>query len=373
MDSVAKKILSVGGLKIFATGIVGAFALTVCGSELAPPPERAVNEQPTFVAVDVTAPPESPTATPWPFSNHDGVRSIPEGLDPELFAQAESTEVVNLWRDLLTGSVMHATSEHLYFRGRGRFDAELHMCPAGIGYMDGDPSGDAEWSLSPSVGDWFEVSLTHEIPGRVEAVTFVLSIRDGAPVRPGSPEPIEFVESDFCSTADPGVERPSFTVEQRRLDERIDVGNSELVDIPWVDGEREFPIELENSAAADISPKASVDHWNSFLIGGAVDAVAYDYGTFVLTEAFSGSLHMCGGRVAILEGEPSGVGEWAVQSTGTSGLDAKILFTLPGDRVFRTLVLSVDDSGPVLMGRNNDTGLIAPSPIKLRESRECGG
>lgn len=371
MDSVPEKLVSFGMSRMLTVGVVGVLALVACGSELEPLPERSVTEQPTFVALEVTAPPESPTATPWPFSSGDGLRNIPEGLDPELFTPADSTEVVNLWRDFLTGSTMHATSDHLYFRGRGRFDAELHLCPAGVGYMDGDPSGDANWSLSPSVGDWYEVSLTHEIPGRVEAITFVLSIRDGVPVRSGSPEPIEIRESVFCSTADPGIERPSFTVDKRRLDERIEVGDLELVDIPWVDGEREFPIDLELASAADISPVTRIDHWNSFLIGGAVDAVAYDYGTFVLTEAFSGSLHMCGGRVAILDGEPSGIGEWAVQSTGSNGLDAKILFTLPGDRVFRTLVLSVDESGPVLMGRDNDTGLIAASPLELRESQEC--
>ena len=117
---------------------------------------------------------------------------------------------------------------------------------------------------------------------------------------------------------------------------------------------------------------AKREYWNAYLSGGVVDAVAFDFGTFVLTEAFSGSLHLCDQRVAVLEGEPSGIGQWAVQSTGSKPYDAKIIFTLPGDRTFRTLVLGVDGDVPVRMGRNADTGLISATPLDVGESSECG-
>jgi len=353
--------------------VLGVFVLASCSSDLAPLSERRDIPQPTFVAVEVTPAPESPTATPWPFVGSGVVRGIPDGLDPELFSPAESDEVVDLWTDLLTGSTLHTTSNRLYFRGRGRFDGELHMCPGGTGHLDGDPSGDVKWSLSPSVGAWYEVALTHEIPGRLESVTFVLSIQNGLPVLSGRPEVLEFTTSTLCANSDPGIERPSFTVENRRLNERKNLDEVRIAEIPWIGGEREFPSELSPEGLGSSGPALSVDYWNAYLTGGVVDAVAYDYGTFVLTEAFSGSLHMCGGRVAVLEGSPSGVGEWAVQAVGSNSTSAKILFTLPGDRTFRTLALSVTGDGPVLMGRDDDTGLIAASPLGLRESDECDG
>ena len=348
-----------------------AFALIGCGRDLVPLEGRADIPQPTFVAVEVTSAPESPTATPWPFLGDDELRAIPDGLDLELFAPASYEEVVNLWTSFLSGTVMQACSNRLYFRGRGRFEGELHMCPGGTGYFEGEPDGTAGWSVSTSVGSWYEVALTHEVPDRTEAVSFVLGIEDGLPVRAGSTDRMEFTRSDYCSNADPGVELPSFTADERRFGERRSVVSAAIADIPWVDGARELPAELRAGSVLDLAPDESVDYWNAFLAGGVVNAVAYDYGTFVLTEAFVGSLHMCDGRVAVLEGSPSGIGEWAVQSTGSSGFDAKILFTLPGDRTFSTLVLGVTVDDPVLMGRDEDTGLIAPSPLVLRESDEC--
>ncbi len=352
--------------------LLGVFILAACTPELAPLPDRQEIPQPTFVAVEVTPAPESPTATPWPFPGPADLRAIPDGLDPELFTPAEPEEVVNLWTDFLTGTMMGATSNRFLFRGQGRFDSKLHLCPDGNGYMDGDPSGDAGWFVSPSVGEWYEVALTHEIPGRLESVTFVLGIQNGLPVRAGSTTAMEFIDSSFCSISDPGKERPSFTVEDRRLDERVELVVAEVEEIPWIDGEREFPEELSLESAAALDGGSGIDYWNAYLSGGVVDAVAYNYGTFVLTEAFSGSLHLCGGRVAVLEGTPSGVGEWAVQPTASNPLVAKILFTLPGDRAFRTLVLGVASDGPVLLGRDDTTGLIAASPLDLRESDECG-
>ena len=348
-----------------------AFAVVGCGRDLVPLEGRADIPQPTFLAVEVTSAPESPTATPWPFLDDSGVRAIPDGLDPELFAPASSEEVVNLWTSFLSGTVMQASSNRLYFRGRGRFEGELHMCPGGAGYFEGEPDGTAGWSVSASVGSWYEIVLTHEVPDRTEAVSFVLGIEDGLPVRAGSTDRMEFTRSDYCSNADPAIELPSFTAGERRFGERRSVASFVIEDIPWINGARELPVELMAGSVLNLAPDESVEYWNAFLAGGVVDAVAYDYGTFVLTKAFSGSLHMCDGRVAVLEGSPSGIGEWAVQSTGSSGSDAKIMFTLPGDRTFRTLMLGVTPDGPVLMGRDEDTGLIAPSPLVLRESDEC--
>lgn len=348
------------------------FFLAACSADRLPLPDQDKVPQPTFLSVDVTPAPESPTATPWPFEGTNGVRAIPDGLDPEFFSPAEPDEVIDLWSDLLVGSVTSVTSNRLYFRGASRFAGDLHMCPGGVGYLDGDPSGDADWSVRSSVGEWYEVSYTHEIPGRLESVIFVLSIRDGKPVRSGSTEALEFVESDFCSITDPALERPSFTVEERRLDERMEITQILIDEIPWVAGERQFPAELSVGNNVESNNIAGADYWNAYLSGGVVDAVAYDYGTFVLTEAFSGSIHMCEGRVAVLEGTPSGIGEWAVHSSGSSSREAKILFTLPGDRTLRTLALGVGPNGPVLMGRNDSTGLIAPSPLGLRQSTECG-
>ncbi len=89
------------------------------------------------------------------------------------------------------------------------------------------------------------------------------------------------------------------------------------------------------------------------------------------TQAFSGTLRLCDGRVAVLDGAPSGIGEWAVQTTGSNPYDAKIIFTLPGDPTFRTIVLGVDGDTPVRMGRNEDTGLIGATPLVVTKSSEC--
>ena len=101
--------------------------------------------------------------------------------------------------------------------------------------------------------------------------------------------------------------------------------------------------------------------------------VAYNYSTRAVSQAFSGSLHLCDGRVAVLDGDPAGIGEWAVQSTGPHTYDAKIVFTLPDDPTFRTLVLGVSDEAPVRMGRSAVSGLIEATPLELSESDECGG
>ena len=76
--------------------------------------------------------------------------------------------------------------------------------------------------------------------------------------------------------------------------------------------------------------------------------------------------------MAVLDGEPSGIGEWAVQSTGTKSNEAKIVFTLPGESAFRTLVVGVLAGVPVRIGRDADSGLIEVTPLELSESDECG-
>ncbi|MDP6055316.1 MAG: hypothetical protein QGF24_00815 [Dehalococcoidia bacterium] len=66
-----------------------------------------------------------------------------------------------MWTAFLTGSTRHVTSDLRHFRGNPRFDGQLHMCPVEAGYIDGNTSGSAAWSMSPSVVNWFEVALTH--------------------------------------------------------------------------------------------------------------------------------------------------------------------------------------------------------------------
>jgi hypothetical protein len=117
-------------------------------------------------------------------------------------------------------------------------------------------------------------------------------------------------------------------------------------------------VDFETIGSSEpLTIETSSEYWAAFLSGGVLDAVAYDYGTFVLTETFSGSLHMCVGRVAVLDGEPSGIGEWDVQSTqprgGSSSPGAKV-FTLTRNHTFRTLVLGVTADTPVLMGRDEE-------------------
>ncbi len=120
------------------------------------------------------------------------------------------------------------------------------------------------------------------------------------------------------------------------------------------------------------SAETGTNYWSAYLSGGVVDAVAFNYGAYSVTKVFSGLLHLCGGRIAVLEGEPSGIGEWAVQPVGSNPYDAKIVFTLPDDPVFRTIVLGVDGDSPVRIGRDEQTGLIGLSPLVVSESAECG-
>ena len=346
--------------------------LVACGSEQLPAAGRPDFPQPTFVFFEVTPAPVSPTATPWPHLREDGVRMIPEGLDPELYSRAEPGEVVDLWTQFLTGAAMQATSDNFFFRRRPRFEGELHLCPGGAGYLEGEPEGLARWSVNASAGAWYEVTLTHEIPFTGDTVTFALGIYNGKPARSGSSNVIEFTDSDRCGLSEPGVQ-PSFTADERRLGERAELVVTEIEDIPWVDGRREFPSVLTVEGSQGLGEELGVDYWYSFLSGGVLDTVAYDYRPRAVIQAFSGSLHLCDERVAVLVGEPSGIGEWAVQSTGSKTYEAKIVFTLPGDPTFRTLVLGVYEDLPVRMGRDADSGLIEATPLELRESDECGG
>ena len=112
------------------------------------------------------------------------------------------------------------------------------------------------------------------------------------------------------------------------------------------------PGALTIEGSQGLGEELGVDYWYAYLSGGVLDAVAYDYRPRAVTLAFSGSLHLCNERVAVLDGEPSGIGEWAVQSTGSHSYEARIVFTLPGDPTFRTLVLGVNAGGPVRVGRD---------------------
>jgi hypothetical protein len=151
----------------------------------------------------------------------------------------------------------------------------------------GDAGRRAGGSVSTSVGAWREITLIHEVPGRAEVVSFVVGIEDGMPVRSGSPDPMIFSGSDYCQNSDPGIELSSFTADERRLDVRNSIVAAEIETVPWIDGERELPEALSVGAlSSELSPEVSVQYWHAFLAGGVVEAVAYDYGTFVLTEAF---------------------------------------------------------------------------------------
>ncbi len=345
--------------------------LAACGVEQLPAAGRPDFLQATFVSVEVTPAPVSPTATPWPDLREDGVRMIPDGLDPELYSRAEPEEVVDLWIQFLTGASLRATSDRFYFRGRPRFEGELHLCPDGLGYLEGEPEGLARWSVNSSAGAWYEVTLSHEIPFTGDAVTFTLGIFEGMPARSGSSDVIEFVDSDRCGLSEPGVQ-PSFTANERRLDERVELIASEIENIPWVNQRREFPAELTAENFAGIGRDQLADFWYAYLTGGVIDTVAYSFSPRAVTVAFSGSLHLCGGRVAVLDGEPSGIGEWAVQVTGSNTYEAKIVFTLPGDPEFRTVVLGVREGAPVRMGRSADSGLIEATTLELSKSDKCG-
>jgi hypothetical protein len=358
-------------LLLFAVVVV---LFAACGDDAKelPAAGRPDFPQPTFVAFDVTPAPISPTATPWPVLVDDGIRVIPDGLDPEFYSRVEADEVVALWTQFLSGTVVEATSGRFFFRGRRGFEGNLHLCPGGTGYLDGDPEGALKWAVNPSAGYWYEVTLSHEIPFTGDTVTFAIGVNDGKPARSGSSNAMDFRTSDRCALADAEIQY-AFTADERRLSEKAVIVSTDIDDIPWIDGVRKFPDEITVAGSEGLDQSTGAEYWNAYLSGGVLDAVAYDYSQYSVTEAFSGSLHLCDERVAVLDGDPSGVGEWAVQSTGSNPYDAKIVFTLPGDPAFRTLVIGVDEDVPVRTGRNSDTGLIGATPLELSESGECSG
>jgi hypothetical protein len=179
------------------------------------------------------------------------------------------------------------------------------------------------------------------------------------------------MNSDRCTLSDASI-LYNFTADERKLAEKTELVASQIDAIPWIDGMREFPSEITVEGSAGLDNLVGVEYWNAYLSGGVIDAVAYNYSAYAVTEAFTGTLHLCGERVAVLNGDPSGIGEWAVQATGSHPYNAKIVFTLPGDPTFRTLVLGVDVDSPVRMARDADTGLIGATPLLVRESAECG-
>jgi len=350
--------------------VLVAIVAASCGTEPLPAAGRPDFPQPTFVSFEVTPAPISPTATPWPELVRDGVRVLPDGLDPEYYSKADPDEVVALWEQFLTGTAVHVTSGRFFFRNRRGFEGELHLCPGGTGYLAGDPEGALKWAVNPSAGYWYEVTLTHEIPFTGRDVTFALGIHDGQPARSGSTTPMEFRSSDRCALADASIQY-AFTADERKLAERTEIVAVEIDEIPWIDGVREFPDQITVAGSETIDPGQGVDYWTAYLSGGVLDAVAFNYAAYSVTKAFDGSLHLCDERVAMLEGEPSGIGEWAVQNTSSNPYDAKIVFTLPGDPTFRTIVVGVDDETPVRMGRDESTGLIGATPLILEKSPEC--
>jgi hypothetical protein len=351
---------------------LGTMLFAACGTEPLPAAGRPDFPQPTFKAVEVTPAPLSPSPTPWPNLNDQGVRVLPDGLDPELYSKASTDEVVAMWTQFLTGTSVEATSGRFYFRGRRRFEGDLHLCPGGIGYLEGDPEGALKWSVNPSAGHWYEVTLSHDIPFTGDTVTFAIGVSDGKPARSGSRNAMDFTESNRCALAEVAIQHAS-TAEERKLETRLEISESTIVEIPWVDGSREFPNELTVDGSTNISQLTGTAYWNAYLSGGSLDAVAFNYAAYAVTEAFAGELHLCDERVAVLDGEPSGIGEWAVQSTGSNPYDAKIVFTLPGDPTFRTLVVGVDGDVPVRMGRDADTGFVKATPLLLTESSQCSG
>ena len=355
---------------LLLTAVVVLFAACGADAKSLPAAGRPDFPQPTFVSFEVTPAPISPTATPWPVLVDDGVRVIPDGLDPGFYSRAEPDEVVALWKQFLSGTVVEATSGRFYFRGRRGFEGDLHLCPGGTGYLDGDPEGALKWAVNPSAGYWYEVTLSHEIPFTGDTVTFAIGVNNGDPARSGSSNAMDFRTSDRCALADAEI-RYAFTADERRLAEKTQIVSVDIDEIPWIDGVRKFPDEITVAGSEGLDQSVGAEYWNAYLSGGVLDAVAYGYSQYSVTEAFSGSLHLCDERVAVLDGEPSGVGEWAVQATGSNPYDATIVFTLPGDPTFRTLVLGVDEDVPVRMGRNADTGFIGATPLELSESSEC--
>ncbi len=351
---------------------VGAVLFAGCVSEPLPTVGRPDFPQPTFVARQVTPAPIDPTATPWPALKDDNVRVLPAGLDPEYYSSVGSDEVVALWEQFLTGSKTQASSGRFYWRNRRAFEGEIHFCPDGKGYLEGDPEGALEWAVNPSAGYWYEVTLMHEIPFTGRDVTFAIGIYDGQPARSGSTTPMEFRASDRCQNAEARIQY-AFTADERKLAERAKVVEIVIDEIPWIDGSRVFPDEITVAGSEGVSQAMGVNYWNAYLSGSVLNAEAFNYSSYSVTQAFSGSLHLCDERVAVLEGEPEGIGEWVIQSTGSNPYDAKIVFTLPSDPTFRTIVLGVDGNSPVSMGRSKETGLIRATPLLVSESMECKG
>ena len=354
---------------ILMLAVLGSI-VAACGTEPLPTAGRPDFPQPTFVSFEVTPAPLSPTATPWPELRDGDVRVIPPGLDPRFYSKAESDEVVALWTQFLSGTTTSVTSGRFYWRNRTRFEGDIHLCPGGTGFLAGEPEGAIKWEVNPSAGYWHEVTLTHEIPFSGRDVTFAIGVHDGQPARSGSSTPIEFRASDRCALADASI-LYAFTADERELDEPFVRRVIEVQEIPWIDGVREFPGEITVAGSKGIDDETGLEYWRAYLSGGALDAVAFNFAAYSVSQAFEGQLHLCGERVAVLDGEPSGVGEWAVQSTGSNPYDAKIIFTLPSDPTFRTIVLSVDGDQPVRMGRNEDTGFIGPSPLEVTQSDQC--
>lgn len=344
--------------------------LAACATEPLPTVGRPDFPVATFALRDVTPAPVSPTSTPWPNLVNDEVRAIPEGLDPELYSRASSDEVVALWTQFLTGTVSNATSGRFYFRNRRSFEGDLHLCPDGTGFLVGDPQGPVKWSVNPSAGYWYEVTLSHEIPLTGDSVTYAIGVNDGNPTRSGSSTPMEFRLSDRCALATVEIQY-AFTDEERTLKEQVDIEQIVIDEIPWTDGKRKFPSQITVKGSSDIDQNLGVDYWRAYLSGAVVNVVAYNYAQYSVTEVFSGDLHLCSESVAVLDGDLLGIGEWAVQPSGSNPHNAKIVFTLPGDPKFRTIVLGVSGDSPIRMGRDADTGLIAATPLHVSESNEC--
>jgi hypothetical protein len=347
-----------------------AVVLAACGTEPLPAAGRPDFPVATFALRDVTPAPVSPTSTPWPNLVDDEVRVIPEGLDPKFYSRASSDEVVALWTQFLTGTVSNANSGRFYFRSRRSFEGNLHLCPDGTGFLVGDPEGPLKWSVNPSAGYWYEVTLSHEIPLTGDSVTYAIGVNDGNPARSGSSTPMEFRLSDRCALANAGIQY-AFTDEERMLKEQVDIKQIVIDEIPWKDGKREFPSQITVEGSSEIDQNLGVDYWRAYLSGAVVSAVAYNYAQYSVTEAFSGDLHLCSESVAVLDGDLLGIGEWAVQPSGSNPYNAKIVFTLPGDPKFRTIVLGASGDSPIRMGRDADTGLIAATPLHISESNEC--
>ena len=84
------------------------------------------------------------------------------------------------------------------------------------------------------------------------------------PARSGSSNVIEFTDSDRCGLSEPGVQ-PSFTADERRLGERAALVVTEIDELPWVDGRREFRSVLTVDCWPWRGEALGVDYVVSFL------------------------------------------------------------------------------------------------------------